>query len=232
MKKLHRFLISEIPTKNKLEIQDKETVHLITNVLKLKVGEECIVFSEGSDDYICKIDEVTKRSVFLNVVGENKKILIPKNVTACVSIIKRDNFELVVQKLTELGISKIIPIISDRTVKQSLRIDRLQKISNEALEQSGRSDRVKISSPASLEEALERNKDTESIYFDIEGQSFQSCVRQDLTQDIFYIGPEGGWSDKDKELFKKYNVKSCSLGGTVLRAETASIVACDRLIWR
>lgn len=228
MKKLHRFLLQEEPNGNPVLLTNTEIVHLIKNVLRLVVGEYCVLFADDSDDYICKITDITKKSVSLNVEQRKEKVSIPKKITACISITKRDNFELVIQKLTELGAQKIVPIISDRTIKQSIREDRLQKISDEALEQCGGSTRVSISAPISLKQALEANQNKTQLYFDIEGES---NIETKNTDYAFYVGPEGGWSDDDKELFKKYNVKSYKLGNTVLRAETAAIVAAYKLIW-
>jgi 16S rRNA (uracil1498-N3)-methyltransferase len=227
MKKIHRFLVKEIPKGQDISITDAEIIHLISHVLKLAVGEECIIFTDGSDDYLCKIKEVAKKTVSLSVVGENKKLTTPKKITACISITKRDSFELIVQKLTELGVQKIIPIVSERTIKQSLRIDRLQKISDEALEQSGGSTRMWIEEPKRLEEALKLSKDKEQYYFDLDGDRGSQPQTTDIT---FYIGPEGGWSDGDKALFKEYSAKSLKLTETTLRAETAAIVAAYSLL--
>ncbi len=229
MKKIHRFLITEIPQSKEIELTNSEIVHHIKNVLKLKTDEKCIIFANGTDDYICKIKESNKQGLTLSIENTVSKKNIPKNVTACISIVKRDNFELIVQKLTEVGVKKIIPIISDRTIKQSLKIERLQKISDEALEQSGCSDRVHIYEPQNLENALELNMGSFQYYLDIEGKE---NFKKDLNNICFYIGPEGGWSDEDKELFKKYNAPSCKLGETVLRAETAAIIAGYNLIWQ
>lgn len=228
MKKIHRFLVNKIPSDKIFEINDKDLSHLIKNVLKMKIGEECIFFSYGSDDFLVKILDIGKSILKLEIISTINKKVVPKNITACISITKRDTFEIVVQKLTEVGISKIIPIISDRTIKQSLRIDRLQKISNEALEQSGGSRIVTISEPQNLEKALEDTKDQVQCLFDMDGEKLEKIPERDI---VFYIGPEGGWSDKDIELFNKYNFKKYTLGETILRAETAAIVVGYNLLW-
>lgn len=229
MKKIHRFLVKTHPQGNSLTITDPELTHLMHNVLKLAQEEECVVFSDGSDDYLCTIKNISKQSVDLEMQKILPKKIIPKKVIACISITKRDTFEISVQKLTELGIHTIVPIISDRTVKQSLRIDRLQKISNEALEQSGGSHRVQITPPTPLSEALETYKNITQYYFDSAGELLPTTLP---AESVFYIGPEGGWTDAEHLLFKKYTVSAIALGATTLRAETAAIVATDRLIWR
>lgn len=229
MKKIHRFLVATTPQGNSLTITESDIVHLTHTVLKLKQGEECIVFADKSDDYLCVIENISKHSIDLVVQKTIPKKIIPKKVTACISITKRDTFEIAVQKLTELGIHSIVPIISDRTIKQALRIDRLQKISDEALEQSGGSHRVHISEPLSLSKALEAHKNVTQYYFDGGGELLPT---PSPTESVFYIGPEGGWTDTEYELFKTHHVSGVQLGVTTLRAETAAIVATDRLIWR
>jgi 16S rRNA (uracil1498-N3)-methyltransferase len=228
MKKIHRFLISEAPKTSSFVLEDKEVVHLINNVLKLKKGEECIFFVDGSDDYLCSISEINKKSISLKIEKQIPNKSPKKIVTACISIVKKDNFELIVQKLTELGVSFIVPIISDRTIKQSLRIDRLQKISDEALEQSGRSKRVLINDPLSLKNALEKFKNSKQYYFDIGGEKIKEQNFDDI---VFYVGPEGGWSEEESKLFEQHNIKKYKLGDTILRAETAAIVGAYNLLW-
>lgn len=228
MKKIHRFLLKDEITSLSRTSEDKDLVHIIRNVLKIEPGEKCIFFSDRSDDYLSNITEVKKDIVSFEVISTISKKKILKNITACISITKRDNFELVVQKLTELGVKTILPIISDRTIKQSLKTDRLQKISDEALEQSGGSSVVYIEEPISLKEALEKTKELKSIYFDMESPKFEKQSENNLA---FYIGPEGGWSENDLELFKEYKIDSYSLGETVLRAETASIICAYKLLW-
>lgn len=226
MKKIHRFLIEALPQKELFTLEDRSFVHQIKNVLKFSVGEEIVLFSPFGNDFKCRINAIEKDGIDFEVIEEIEKIKIPRSVIACISIVKKDNFELITQKLAEIGVGTLIPILSERTVKQSLNIDRLEKISIEALEQSGHSNKMTICEPLKLQEALKQNKEKLSIYFDMEGAS----TEQGLIE-CFYIGPEGGWSEEEKDLFKSFDIKACSLGATTLRAETASIVASDRLIW-
>lgn len=228
MKKLHRFLIPQSITGDTVSTQDAALIHLIKNVIKLAIGEQCILFFDTSDDYLCTISNIERTSVTFSINAILPKKKIPRHITACISSIKRDNFELAVQKLTELGVQKIIPIISERTIKQTLRIDRLQKISDEALEQSGGSTRVSITEPHSLTDALSSQKNTTSYYFDMGGAPLVHTEHTDIT---IYIGPEGGWSEGDIALFKEHNMTAYTLGETVLRAETAALVATYTLLW-
>ncbi len=229
MKKIHRFLIPQQISGGAFSITNAETLHQMRTVLKLKERELCIVFNDKGDDYQCTINTIEPHSISLHVEEIIPKKIIPKQVTACISITKRDTFELVVQKATELGVQKIIPLLSDRTIKQSLRIDRLQKISDEALEQSGGSHRVVITEPQTLKQALEETKDSVRYLFDMDGVPY---TKNADTTIAYFIGPEGGWTDTERALFvAQHNTAVYTLGGTTLRAETAAIAAAHTLLW-
>lgn len=221
MKKIHRFLIQTIPNDKEFSVEDKNINHLIKNVLKIKKGEEVVVFPDGGKDILCEIKDITKKEISLSKIKELGLNDSEDESIACISILKKDNFELVVQKLTEIGIKNIVPIISERTIKQSLNIERLQKISDEALEQSGRSYRAKILEPLNLEKSLQKYSSYKKVFFDMDGKKLE---KNDANKIAFYIGPEGGWSNDEIEIFKKFEAISYNLGQGTLRAETASIV--------
>lgn len=230
MKKQHRFLLETIPESTPFIISDPTLVHHMYSVLKLAPGELFRVFPPGGDDTLLEIRAITKKEVVCDKKEMVSAIQIPKKITACIAITKRDSFELTVQKLTELGVHTIIPILSNRTVKQSLRLDRLQKISDEALEQSGHAQRVTISEPISLEQALLSYANIPSYY--CETYLPEQPLVHTPKHCVFYVGPEGGWTDEEKELFTTHAAHPLSLSATVLRAETAAIVAAAYLLWK
>lgn len=229
MARLHRFYLSSIPTGDSFSITDPELVHQLRTVLRYKTGQECVVFTSGSDDYIVMIDSIDTHTIS---VHRGETVPARKNpsreVIAALSITKRDTFELMVQKLTELGVTTIIPIISDRTIKQDVRLERLALISKEAVEQSGRSTLVDIREPISLGECLGQLP-YPSIVFDTTIEGGEEIPNGTI---VMYIGPEGGWSEADKILFEKHGVVAQSLGTFVLRSETAAIVGAYKLLWR
>lgn len=127
MKKIHRFITEYKISGDKLEIADKEIVHQIKNVLKLRAGEICIV-AKDDVEYICEIIETSDR-VVMGVREKNTNTTEPKQkVHLFMSILKKENFEIVVQKAGEMGVPEITPVISDRTVKINLNTERLKKI--------------------------------------------------------------------------------------------------------
>lgn len=229
MARLHRFYLPEISADDSFSITDKELVHQLHTVLRYTVGDECIIFTPGSDDYIVTIDSIDKHTVSVRkgepVPARTKP---SREVIAALSITKRDTFELMVQKLTELGVTTIVPIISDRTIKQDVRLDRLVLISKEAVEQSGRNTLVDIMEPLSLGECLAQLP-YPSIVFDTTTEAQGEIPDGRI---VMYIGPEGGWSEADKILFEKHGVEAQSLGTLVLRSETAAIVGAYKLLWQ
>ena len=147
------------------------------------------------------------------------------------SLIKKDNFELVVQKATELGVHAIVPILGEHSEKKGLNEERLHKIAIEASEQCGRGDIPHLCPITTLKEALETTSDTTSTFvLQMGGLSFSDKKLQDILKKSssinIFIGPEGGWSENEIETFKHKKLSFVSLGDTVLRAETAGITAC------
>jgi len=166
----------------------------------------------------------------LGEIIQNKNELDVEIYLYC-AILKRENFELVAQKTTELGVSKIIPIITDRTVKQGLKIDRLEKIIREAAEQSGRGRLPDLSEAVELESIMENELEGVNVFFhvaeihtprreytpplsrgelplDHKDEEMSIClpIKKDSGghQRInLFVGPEGGWSKKEIEIAEK-----------------------------
>jgi len=221
--KIHRFIDNFDLSKNELEITG-ENAKQMAQVLKLKIGEKVELCDGKGISAMAEIAKINKKSVLVKLeefLHQNKDKQ-EKEVTLYCAILKKENFELVVQKTTECGISKIIPIITERTIKTGLNIERLQKIAKETSEQSGRNNVPEISIPIKFNEAIENIKG-ESILFDISGSKFSNDYQ--LKTDNLFIGPEGGWTEKEIKKAKENNFSIASLGSLTLRGETAAIIA-------
>lgn len=235
--KLHRFVSNSIDLTaenligSHLSLQDAELVNQIKNVLRLEKGDKIILTDGKLREALSEIADVAGQSIVVNVlnISKNEKESKLHSILYC-SILKRENFELVVQKATEVGIKEIVPIISKRTVKLNLRLDRLEKIAKEASEQSGRGITPTISAPISFDTALKSaNKNKINLFFDEHGGEIPSSAISRLASDSqvgLFIGPEGGWDESEVETIKNMpEFKIVSLGKLTLRAETAAIVA-------
>jgi 16S rRNA (uracil1498-N3)-methyltransferase len=225
-KKIHRFFVPELPLEDTFILRDQALVHQITSVLHLTIGESLIVFGNTEDEYVMRIIAIEKGAITLLRESQRHVSQPRRTVIAAVSIVKRDLFEVIVQKLTELGVSEIVPIISSRTIKQSVRMERLRTISTEALEQSGGTKEVLIHEPLTLSDALTHFSHPVIVY--APGEALQSKELPETV--VMYVGPEGGWSSEDMVLFKEHHASLVSLGSRVLRTETAAIVGAYSLL--
>ncbi len=231
MRTPHRFYSQEkLGQKNSKLITSGPLVNQIKNVFRLSSGDNVTLFDGSGQDFLCRIEEYTKDSVSLLIleVNENNK-KISKEIYLFASIVKKDNFEWIAQKATELGVSHIVPVSSERSEKKNLNIERIQKIIIEAAEQSGRGTLPVLHDIKDLEATIFEYKNINSIAWEPSAIKF---ISQDLS-DIngVYIGPEGGWSEKELRLFEENNIPIKSLGPQILRAETAVIAALSLLVF-
>ncbi len=226
-KKLHRFLIETIPPDGTWELFDEHVVHQALSILKFKVGETFIVFSDGGPDTTVEVVKCAKRSMTLTTLSKTPVPPLPRTLIAAVSIAKGASFELAIQKLTEIGVSSIVPVLSERTVKTSVRLDRLQKISDEALELSGGNKRVTLHEPMTLAACFSAFPYSAFV---CDGYAEESSVTVPETV-VLYVGPEGGWSLSDEMVFTARGVRRLKLGEKILRTETAAIIGAYTLLW-
>lgn len=221
-----RFFVDFIISKGKVEISNKEVFHQLRIVLKKKIGEKIILFN-GRQECVAEIKNYLKDRVKVEIleIRENKRE--PKTlVSLYCSVLKKQNFELVVQKTTEIGVKEIVPLICKNTVKQGLNLERLKKIAKEASEQSGRLILPEISKPLKFKEAVKKVENFNSkIIFDISGKDFSNNNFKDNKKFAIFVGPEGGWDKEEIELATRENFEILNLGKLNLRAETAAIIA-------
>lgn len=232
--KIHRF-IGDFKLKiGDFKLEDEGLFNQAKNVLKLKIGEKIILGDGLKNEGIAEIKEYGRDSVRVEIVEIQENKNEPESdVSLYCAILKRENFELVVQKATEIGVREIVPIITARTLKLDVRKDRLEKIIKEAAEQSGRGTVPVLRDPVDIEEVIKEDfKNQLNLFFDKSGlpvdrsESFEELKRLSYMGRIgVWIGPEGGWTDQEVESVGRSNFKIINLGKLTLRAETAAIVA-------
>lgn len=219
--KIHRFFI-DFQESSEIKIQDKEFINQIKNVLKLRPSER-VVLIKNNFEFLFEIVISSKDFIQLKLISkEPKEETSSKTILYC-SIIKKDNFELLCQKVTECGVFKIVPIITERTIKKDINFQRIEKILKEASEQSGRMSIPILSNPISFEKAIKDAEENDiNLFFDFNGkEDFQ--LKDNVSSVGLFIGPEGGFTEEENTLVKGF-VK-VKLKNNVLRAETAAIIA-------
>ncbi|MEK7501481.1 MAG: RsmE family RNA methyltransferase [Patescibacteria group bacterium] len=261
--RLHRFYISEIVgDKKEITINSVEQTNQICRVFRLKSGDSVIVFDGSGCDYECRIEKFKKGSILLAVISTSKSRYMPvRDIYLCVGVVKKDTFEWIVEKATELGVTHIIPVMAERSEKKSLNMERLEKIVVEASEQSGRGNVPIINNIMTLDESLEFFKEKGNIKlvaFHTEDSDVSLAVSlgrdtvfrggeaergrtvparsdtvspKDKSPIAIFIGPEGGWSPNEISLFHKNGVQLECLGHQVLRTETAVVSAISLIVF-
>lgn len=227
--KIHRFIGDFNFSKKELEINDIEIVKQIRNVLKLEIGRKIILSNGKGTEADAIITFIYSDKVSCEVVEVRKVNEATRKVSLYLAILKKDNFELAIQKSVECGVSSIIPIITERTIKTGLNKERLEKIIKEASEQSGRSVVPELLETMTYKEALEHgNENTEKIICDLVKENYSPD--KNATNVSIFVGPEGGFTEKEIFLAKESNYQIASLGDMTLRGETAAIVATYRAV--
>ena len=222
--RLHRFYINEQIGKE-VRIEDKELLHQWQKVFRLKASDRVVVFNGGDTEYEGYFKILARDEAVLAIDKERKvKKQTDVELHLFQSIIKKDNFELIVEKGTEIGVSAFHPLISERSEKKDLNLERLNKIAKEAAEQSGKTMLPEIFNPEKLEKAI-ADFDGELFLLDFDGESLSRSNLDKNKKVGILIGPEGGWSDNERIWFDEKGIRSISLGSQILRAETAAIVA-------
>ncbi len=223
---MHRFFVTTTPVDGRFSITDRELVHQIKDVLDLKPAEQIIVVPGDGTELLSEIVSVGVKEISLKIIKKQpSKPASKRTVALYCALLKRDNFEWVVQKATEAGASEIVPVITDRTVKLGFNKARTEKIAKEASEQSHRGTVPVIREPVPFEKALDEVKPEAAFFLDFAPKQLTPNDVAETGSVALLVGPEGGWSEAERERAKQAGLAIRSLGAPVLRGETAAVVA-------
>lgn len=210
---------------NELHVNDlsdlrEDVIYHLTKVLRC-TNEEFRVVDANHDIYLCRLEN--KKARVIEKLEENNELDV--DITAIVSLIKSDKFELTLQKLTELGVKRIVPYNAKRSVvkenKPEKKLERYKKILMEASEQSHRNIIPEIEKAIDFKDLKNYMSDLNLIAYEKEDINSKSELKaKSIT---FIIGPEGGFTSDEVDSIKALGFKSISLGKRILRAETAAL---------
>ena len=223
--RLHRFFIEEqLRNKTDISIFEDDVIHQWKDVFRLRSGDRLILLDNTGFEYLTEIVVLAKGKADLKILDRSISSSSPeKDIWLYAAMIKKDNYEWILEKGTEVGVSHFVPIVSDRTEKKDINMERARKIIKEASEQSGRGIMPTLDEPTDLAEAI-KNVTVPLLAFHMTGEKFVADFHNSKEKIAILIGPEGGWSDRELDLFKQKEIPVYSVGNLVLRAETAAIV--------
>jgi len=206
---------------------DKSQSHYVNKVMRVKANETFSLFN-SSGEWEAKINEISKGIVEFIVTKHLRPRENVKEIWLAFSPIKSNYFNFMIQKSTELGITKFSPIIFDRTIVRKINKQRLEKIITEASEQSNRINIPIIEKPQSLKSFLNNNKNKIHLIFtDLNSKNKKLDLNKLINKPIcIIIGPEGDFSEQERKNILAYEgVNSIKINENILRSETAAISA-------
>jgi 16S rRNA (uracil1498-N3)-methyltransferase len=224
--KLHRYYVNDTELTHDFWMKDLGLFHQWTKVMRYQEGREVVLFNATKEERLYKIAKIGNDAVHLELVTELVPTTPKTDLYLCFSLLKKDKNDWVLQKGTELGVRHFVPMLCNRTEKTGFDEERALKIVIEAAEQCGRSDIPRIREPITPEKIIKELQDKVEIFIAEQGSPQTSNIKHQISQPTaVLIGPEGGWTDQEKQLFKEKELKSIALSEFTLRAETAAITA-------
>jgi len=229
---MHRFFVTDIH--DDWVVFSAEQAQQISAVLRMAPGQRVIVLDNAGSEYEAELAAVEKKRVTAVILSKRPAPNEPAcQLTLYQSLLKRDNFEWILQKGTELGVARFVPLITDRTVARvPKKADRWQRILIEAAEQSQRGRIPELAEPIRLPQALTELPANQTALIPWEGPwdevnktSIRDAGLGDETAVALFIGPEGGFTTTEIEQARQAGVLPVTMGRRILRAETAAIAA-------
>ncbi len=219
-----RLFYSKSLSLNLTDKLDKSQSHYVSKVMRLKEKEFFSLFN-SSGEWEAKISNITKSIVEFNVTKQLRHKENTKDLWLAFSPIKSNYFNFMIQKATELGVTKFLPIIFERTIVRKINKERFEKVIIEAAEQSNRITVPSIEDPQKLKSFL--NNDMDLIFTDLNTANTKIDPTKFTTKPTcVIIGPEGDFSEQEREEILKFNgVQSVRINENILRSETAVISA-------
>ena len=220
-----RLYFSKSLSNNLTGTLDKSQSHYLNKVMRVKENEAFSLFN-SSGEWEAKILNISKGVVEFNVTKQLRQKENPKELWLAFSPIKSNYFNFMIQKATELGVTKFIPIIFDRTIVRKINKERLKKVIIEASEQSNRINVPDIEDPKSLDDFLKNNK-VDLIFTDLNSENTKIDLKMVTDKPTcVIIGPEGDFSEEERAKILKFSgVQPLKVNENILRSETAVISA-------
>lgn len=234
---MHRFF-AKPENETSILIEGKDAKH-ISKVLRLDVNDEIIVCDGNGTDFLCKISNIDKNNVYTKIISKEVNIAEPKlRITLYQGVPKAGKMEYIVQKGTELGAAKFVPVDFSRSVakmQNESRVVRLNKVAEEAAKQSGRGIVPIVENQMKFTDMISELRNYDSVIVPYESEkklSLKDALKDTEGKDIaVVIGPEGGFEIEEIDALNNIGAKIVTLGKRILRTETAGMATIAMIMY-
>jgi 16S rRNA (uracil1498-N3)-methyltransferase len=205
---------------------DAGQANYLGNVMRLGEDAELLIFDGVSGEWLSRIAEAGKKRMALSVQQRTREPEVIPDVWLAFAPVKRTQTDWLVEKATELGVAKLLPVMTRRTIAERVKLERLEAITIEAAEQCGRTVLPDIAEPLPLARFLEQRDATRKLYFADESGGEAAASAFQPGPAVILTGPEGGFANEERAAIRAAsNAVPISLGPRILRAETAALAA-------
>ena len=203
---------------------DQGQANYLGNVMRLGEGAEVLLFDGLSGEWLGRVAEAGRKRMTLTVERRTREAETISDVWLAFAPVKRTQTDWLVEKATELGVARLTPVITQRTIVERVKTERLESIAIEAAEQCGRTVLPEVDEPMTLARFLEQRDAARTLYFADENGGEPPATAFKPGRASVLTGPEGGFTDHERELIRSAeNSVPVSLGPRILRAETAAL---------
>ena len=217
-----RLFFKESLSLNLISNLDKSQSHYLSKVMRINIGQSFSLFNQ-SGEWEAKIKEISKGIVEFLVIKKLRSTNNEREIWLAFAPIKLNYLNLMIQKATEIGVTRFIPILTERTIVRKLNEKRINKIIIEASEQSNRLKIPSLDKLTKLDTFLKSNQNTNIVFGDLNTDNKKIYLKSKDPLCVL-IGPEGDFSEKEREnILKLKNIISLKINNNILRSETAAI---------
>ena len=205
---------------------DAAQANYLGNVLRLKQGDRLLLFNGSSGEWLAEVAEAGRKRMSLSIVEPTRLQESVPDLWLAFAPVKKGRVDWLVEKAVELGVARLLPVITQRTIVDKLNLDRMRAHIVEAAEQCGRTALAEIVEPVKLEALLRARDTARTLYFADESGGEPTVTAFQPGPSLVLTGPEGGFTpDEAAAIRAAENAKAISLGPRILRAETAALAA-------
>ncbi|HEX9806794.1 MAG TPA: 16S rRNA (uracil(1498)-N(3))-methyltransferase [Alteraurantiacibacter sp.] len=223
-----RLFVEQELSKGARVVLDGQQAHYLLRVMRLGGGDAVVLCDNRTGEWSAKVASTGKRDLALEVLERLREREEVPDFRLCPALLKKDRFDLVLEKATELGVARIAPVITRRCVADKLNLERARTVTIEAAEQCARTALPELAAPVKLDALLKDWPDGRVLYFadELGGEPAADAFAAHCGPAALLIGPEGGFDDAEREAIRTHpQARAISLGPRILRGETAAIAA-------